>query len=161
MRAIADTLNAERDKDGVLHINPHAPGCRYCGRADIKYSRDGRTALHHPGTECCAKAIERLLNARKLDKANVYALHERWTREADEMEVKARSLSGKDAGELNLRAVNTRRAISVKMHDGRDNRPQGEWHIRVHGNDELDVLGLNAEIRELEAKLRAAQGRAA
>ena len=157
MRTLTEALQHEKDADGVTHVNRNAPGCMYCGTAEIKYSACGRVALHHPGSECCRKAIERLLDARKRAKTATYAEHDRLTREADDLEATIPELSGRDAVEARQRVASMRRGIRNRMSDGSDGRPQGEWHLRVHGNShpDYDVIGLNAEIRELELKLRS------
>ena len=155
--SLTEAFESERDANGVLHLNSRAPGCRHCGHKATKASHDGRAVLHHPGTECCAQAIQNLINARKQERTDIYATYDRAKAEAEDLERKAADATGKDAAELNTRAALVRRAMSARMSDGRD-RPQGEWHARVHGSRERDFLGLNTEIRELERKLADMRG---
>jgi len=157
MESLVAKMDADRDEDGVLHINRGAPGCRYCGTTEVKYSANGKVAMHHPGAECCAKAITRMLAIRREEKAKLYAEYKRLEDEANDLERDAAHMVGKEAMDAKTRVAKMRNGLRNRTHDGHDHRPQGEWHLRIYGNEHLGVLGLEHEIAELESKLLAAR----
>ena len=157
MESLVAKMDADRDENGTIHINRSAPGCRYCGVTEVKYSANGKVAMHHPGAECCEQSIKRMLTIRKEEKAKLYAEYKRLEDEANDLAKDASHMVGKEAMDAKARVAKMRNGLRNRTHDGSDHRPQGEWHLRIYGNDKLDVLGLEHEIADLESKLRASR----
>lgn len=60
MKRLDELLEANRDKDGIVHFNRNASGCPHCGAVEVKTSEvDGvvRSVFYHAGAECCVKRI--------------------------------------------------------------------------------------------------------
>jgi len=141
---IAEVMQANTDRDGMIHIGDANRGCWNCGTVEMKYAGNGRLVLHHPGTECCAPAIKRLieLNRKELERHRNDARE--FQQAIEEMDVKAERNVGKDAAEARMKADSMRRAF--------DTRKRDHWGPLVDGAH--GEPGLKDEIARLERKLR-------
>jgi|AACY02.16.fsa_nt_gi hypothetical protein len=70
MKKLSDQLGV-LDAHGTRHLKTSNAGCPHCGTTDIKYSSDGKFALHHPGAECCIPRLEQQITWRKHELANI------------------------------------------------------------------------------------------
>jgi len=63
----ADLLGGVVTPDGTRRLGGDTTGCRHCGHRAVKYSTDGNVELVHPGTDCCAAAINDQIGWREGD----------------------------------------------------------------------------------------------
>lgn len=74
MTALDKLLEANRDKDGIVHFNQNASGCPHCGAVEAKtFEVDGevRSVFYHAGAECCTKRIADQLRWRQVELDNL------------------------------------------------------------------------------------------
>lgn len=143
-RDIAAVLDAQQDASGLIHIGHAHRGCWNCGTVLTKYSENGKLALHHPGSECCAPAIRRLidLNRQELERHRNDARS--FQTAIAEMDDKASRNVGRDAADASQKAASMRRAFEIKQRE--------HWSPIVDGAH--GEPGLKDEIARLERKLR-------
>jgi Skp family chaperone for outer membrane proteins len=132
------------DPDGVTHIGDPNASCWSCGARELKYSDTGTVALHHPGSECCDGAIERLITLHKLELARHRNDAKNMQTAIEEQRQRAEQSYGSASAEARMRAD--------RMQRGYERRTRDHWQPLA---DEL-----KAEIARLEQK-RAILRRAA
>ena len=141
---LAEAMQANTDHDGMIHIGNPRRGCWNCGKVEQNYSANGKLILHHPGTECCAPAIKRLieLNRAELERHRKEAGD--FKRAIAEMDEKADRSVGRDAADARMKADSMRRAFDIRNRE--------HWSPIVDGDG--DEPGLKGEIARLERILR-------
>jgi predicted nucleic acid-binding Zn-ribbon protein len=124
------------DADGVTHVGDPLAGCWNCGAGELKYSDNGRVALHHPGSECCESAIDRLINLHTLELARHRTDATNMRNAITEQHQRAEQSFGNASAEARMRAE--------RMQKGYDRRTRDHWQPLADD--------LKAEIARLEAK---------
>jgi hypothetical protein len=127
------------DHDGITHIGNPRAGCWNCGAQELKYSENGKVALHHPGSECCEPAIKRLLGMHAAELARHRGDARSLMNEVTEAEQRAGSTYGNAGVEAKDRAR--------RMRSGYERREREYWVPLANE--------LKTEMARLEAKLRA------
>ena len=141
MEALTEVFTQKGD---LIRIGNRNRGCWNCGTVLTKYSRNGKVALHHPGTECCAPAIKRLINLNREELARHRNDARSFQNAIAEMDDKATRNVGRDAADATQKAASMRRAFEIRQRE--------HWGPIVDGAH--DEPGLKHEIARLEAKLR-------
>ena len=140
---LINAFKGHRDPDGLLHIGDARAACWNCGAREIKYSGNGRVALHHPGSECCAPAIKRLLALNRQELARHRSDAASFKQAVFDMQDKAASGVGRDAAEARAKSESMKRALDARIRDYWTPITDG-----AHGEP-----GLKQEIERLERKL--------
>ena len=141
--ALINAFDGHTDADGMLHIGNPLAACWNCGSHDIKYSGNGRVALHHPGSECCEPAIKRLLGLNREELARHRKDAADFKQAVFDMQDKAGRSVGRDSADMKAKADSMGRALTAKIRDYWTPLTDG-----AHGEP-----GLKQEIARLEQKL--------
>jgi hypothetical protein len=142
MREATEVLQGTRDADGVLHIGDPNAGCWSCGATELKYSANGKVAVHHPGTECCAPAINRLIEMMKTERTRHRKDAADFNAAIAAERARAENSIGNEAAKARARADSMQRAFDSKLRD--------YWLPITDGTE--GEPGLSQEIERLSRK---------
>jgi hypothetical protein len=136
-------------ENGRWVIGKGTTGCRHCGTIETHTAKNGKAIWYHPGVGCCRKALEDQLSWRKRDLENQRNAYRQAQNLADDLEAKASRAIGAERATLNSEANKARAALPLK---------EKRLRLIVDGDPSNEVLGLKAEIAELEQQLRKWRG---